>query len=143
MTLDITIQNNQENSIELSQSASYSIEVSEKSPISVEVSPSQNIINITPASNYQVEITTSTQNTLEIISSSIVNVPAPNTSISPQFSYNAETLSRIDYADSSYKLFFYDINNLIRIDFHKNNVIYRKDFIYVADNLSQIIESTI
>ena len=60
---------------------------------------------------------------------------------SPQFTYVAGVLTRIDYSDGSYKVFTYVAGVLTRIDLVRGTRTYRKDFNYSAGNLTSIVET--
>jgi hypothetical protein len=63
---------------------------------------------------------------------------------SPVFTRTNNKLTRVDYSDSSYKLFNYYPNNvkLHTIDYYNNNKVYRRTFNYV-DGLLHDIQDTI
>lgn len=62
---------------------------------------------------------------------------------SPQFTYTAGVLTRIDYEDSSYKLLTYDDGTLNRVDYVKDGATTRKEFVYDAGVLIAIQESVV
>ena len=66
--------------------------------------------------------------------------------ISPVFTYDVnDNLTRIDYADTSYKIFTYALGKLDQIDFHIFGLatIKRKTFFYSGDTLTNIVETIV
>lgn len=62
--------------------------------------------------------------------------------IEPTMTYAGETLIRIDYASSAYKILNYTGDILTSVDFYKDSVIYRKTLSYDLDGkLLHITES--
>lgn len=67
-----------------------------------------------------------------------------NGPISPVFTYDAGVLTRIDYADGSFKVFTYVEGELYRIDFTSGGVTTRKTFVRDVDGtLLEIDEETL
>lgn len=69
----------------------------------------------------------------------IVSEIAEVQSVNAYFVYQNSLLTRINYADTSYKLFFYGVNDrLERIDYYKDNVVRTISFSYTQDELTGI-----
>ena len=66
--------------------------------------------------------------------------------ISPSFTYNGSgAITRIDYSDTSYKVFTYTSGRLTQIDFHVFGItsIIRKSLVYSGNTLISITQTTI
>ena len=66
-------------------------------------------------------------------------VPEPS---SPEFTYTDGVLTRIDYADASYKTFTYTAGQLDQIDFVRGGTTYRKTFVRDVDGVLVAITET-
>jgi hypothetical protein len=63
--------------------------------------------------------------------------------VAPAFTYSGGALTRIDYADGSYKVFSYSAGALSQIDFVSGGITRRKTLIYSGGSLASITETVI
>lgn len=68
---------------------------------------------------------------------------APQPPRSPQFTYSNGQLTRVDYEDGSFKELSYSSGLLMRLDFTRDGVIERKDFVYDSGVLMAINQSVL
>ena len=62
----------------------------------------------------------------------------------PAFTYTVGLLSRVDYADGTYKLFVYAVGRLLHVDFVTPTATVRKAFFYNPDgSLHHITEASL
>lgn len=59
------------------------------------------------------------------------------------FTYTSGKLTRIDYADGSYKTLTYAADLLTRVDYVKNGQIFRKDYSYANGQLVSVVQTTL
>lgn len=62
---------------------------------------------------------------------------------SPSYTRTAGILTRIDYADGSYKTLTYNSGKLVRTNYVKDGVTVRKDFTYTNGDLVSVTESVV
>lgn len=84
----------------------------------------------------------------QLLESSPQGVPGPpgpasgTAPSSPQFTYTSGVLSRIDYADGSYKVLAYSSGRLTTVDFTQGAVTTRKTFVYDGNGVLTAINET-
>ena len=71
-------------------------------------------------------------------------LPAGGLGRSPEMTYADGVLSRVDYADGTYKLFVYAVGRLLHVDFVTPGATFRKAFFYNPDgSLHHITEASL